>query len=63
MKKKYIKENKEKTLQKTDIRDRNKQKKSNQRGKLVVMCDTLIISALVRIRSSRSFSDLYTAYT
>lgn len=63
MKKKYIKENKEKTLQKTDIRDRNKQKKSNQRGKLVVMCDTLIISALVRIRSSGSFSDLYTAYT
>lgn len=41
-----IKENKEKTLQKTDFRDRNKQMKrcQNQRGKLMMMWDTSVIS-------------------
>lgn len=53
-----IKENKEKTLQKTDFRDRNKQMKrcQDQRGKLVMMWDTAVIS----VWSSESFSDPHT---
>lgn len=41
-----IKKNKENTLQKTDFRDRNKQMKrcQNQRGKLMMMWDTSVIS-------------------